>query len=636
LAITHPSTSSDDGPDTQVLTPPAETPTLVGIVPRLADGIELIGRFEDSGFKEAPYIARRSDGQVVQMKPMLFALAEEVDGNRAYDEIATSFSERIERGVTAEMVEMLIEEQLRPLGIVAPKDGHEQELGKVDPLLALKFRTKVVPQRFVSAVTRVFAPLFHAPVVGLVIAAFVALDVWLFGIHGLSQGLRHVIYQPALVLMLIGGVVVATAFHEIGHATACRFGGAKPGVMGVGVYIVWPAFYTDITDAYRLDKKGRLRTDLGGMYFNMIFALCVAAAYAVTGFEPLVLLIVLQTFVIFQQSMPFLRLDGYYVISDLTGVPDILLRMRSILTSVLPWRKPDARVRELKPWVRVVVTGYLLVLVPAIAFMFITMLMHAPRVFATGWDSFWVQWDRVGPAFDHGQTPRALLSVFQMIVLVLPAAGLVYTTARVVGQFGTTGWKWSSGSPLRRGLLVTGMAAALCATAFLWWPNGTYKPIQPGERGTVLSAVKSLRDLPSGRAALPPQRERQLGGAPTERRLYEQGRERSPAASKQPATGDANGAGQQAAEDSGAAPQPQQGEITTPDSQSPTTDTTAEAPTTTEPSDQGQTTTAPQPDPSAQGAPPATTTTQQAAPPPQDTQAQPGTTDTTTTTPTSP
>jgi putative peptide zinc metalloprotease protein len=73
-------------------------------------------------------------------------------------------------------------------------------------------------------------------------------------------------------------------------------------VVGVGVYIVWPAFYTDITDSYRLDKKGRLRTDLGGMYFNAIFALAVGGLYAVTRFEPL-LLIVIQTFAIIQNCL---------------------------------------------------------------------------------------------------------------------------------------------------------------------------------------------------------------------------------------------------------------------------------------------------------------------------------------------
>jgi putative peptide zinc metalloprotease protein len=494
----------------------------------LCEGIELIGKFEGSGFKEAPYIARRDDGQVVQMAPMLYALAEEVDGERRYDEIAETFSHRIERGVTAEMVEMLIDDQLRPLGVVAPTDGEPQDLKKVDPLLALKFRAKVVPQRVVSAITRVFNPLFHTPVVVVVVAAFAALLAWLFGFHGISQGLRHVIYQPSLLLMLLGGVVLATAFHEFGHATACRFGGAKPGVMGAGVYIVWPAFYTDITDAYRLDKKGRLRTDLGGMYFNMVFALAVGGLYAVTGFEPLVLLIVLQSFAIVQQSLPFLRLDGYYVISDLTGVPDILLRMRSILTSVLPWRKPDDKVTELRPWVRVVVTGYVLVLVPVVGLMFLVMLIHAPRVFATGWDSFWLHWDRIGPQFDHGQTSRAVISMFQMAMLALPLAGIVYTTARIASHFGSAGWGWSAGSALRRGALVGAGLAAVAAVAYLWWPNGTYKPIQPTERGTLLSAVKSIRDVPSGRPALTPVREQQLGGAPGERQLQRQGRTRQP------------------------------------------------------------------------------------------------------------
>ena len=42
--------------------------------------------------------------------------------------------------------------------------------------------------------------------------------------------------------------------------------------MGAGLYLVWPAFYTDVTDSYRLGRGGRLRTDLGGLYFNAIVA----------------------------------------------------------------------------------------------------------------------------------------------------------------------------------------------------------------------------------------------------------------------------------------------------------------------------------------------------------------------------
>jgi putative peptide zinc metalloprotease protein len=497
--------------------PPPTSQAPPSATPRLADGVELIGLFEDSGFKEPPYIARRADGQVVQMKPMLFALAEEVDGQRTYEEVGTALSHRIERGVTGEMAEMLIEEQLRPLGIVAPKEGEHQELRKVDPLLALKFRAAVLPDRLVHAITTVFRPLFLPPVMAIAIAAFVGLDVWLFFVHGISQSLRHTLYNPALMLALLGGVVLATAFHEIGHATGCRYGGAKPGVMGVGIYIVWPAFYTDITDAYRLGKWGRLRTDIGGMYFNAIFALAIGGAYALTGFEPLLLLVVLQTFAIVQQSLPFLRLDGYYIISDLTGVPDILMRIKPVLASLVPWRAADERVKELKPWVRVAVTSYIALLVPVLVLMFALMVINAPRLFATGWDSFWTHYDVVGPAFDKGQALRGIKAALQMIVLALPAIGFAYTAVRIAARGGAGAWQWSGGSAVRRAGVALAGAAVVGAIAFTWWPNGDYRPIQPGERGTLSGGFKQLGNVTSGRAALTPQRQLQLHGAPTQR-----------------------------------------------------------------------------------------------------------------------
>src|SRR4026208_1155417 len=112
-----------------------------------------------------------------------------------------------------------------------------------------------------------------------------------------------------------------------GRGPARRPGGPAPGDMGVRISIVWPAFYTDVTDAYRLGKGGRLRTDLGGVYFNVIFILATLGAYFLTGFEPLLLIIPLEHIEIIHQFLPFLRLDGYYIVSDLTGVPDMFARI---------------------------------------------------------------------------------------------------------------------------------------------------------------------------------------------------------------------------------------------------------------------------------------------------------------------
>jgi putative peptide zinc metalloprotease protein len=404
--------------------------------------------------------------------------------------------------------------------------------------------------------------------------------------------------------------------------------------MGVGIYIVWPAFYTDITDAYRLRKWGRLRTDIGGMYFNMIFALGMGAVYALTGFEAILLLIVVQTFAVIQQSLPFLRLDGYYIISDLTGVPDILMRIKPVLASLVPGRKADDRVTELKPWVRAVVTTYIALLVPLLALMFTLMVINAPRLFATGWDSFWTHYDKVGPAFDSGQALRGVQAGLQMVVLALPGIGFAYTAARIAARGGTGAWRWSAGSPVRRAGVTLAGAAVVGAIAFTWWPNGEYRPIQPGERGTITGGLMQLSRFSSGRASLTPERQRQLGGAPTQRQLSKPSGgakpQTTPGAKRKSATRGSIGAASQKPAPAGTAPAGGQAQ-TTPQASaqpaSPQPGTTTPAPA----QDQQQTPT----DPSATSAPPPDqSSTQPQQPPPAGTSS--GGTQMSPTTPTSP
>jgi putative peptide zinc metalloprotease protein len=488
-----------------------------GANPRRAEGIELIGLYEGSGFKDPPHIVRRADGQVVQLPRLLYVVAEQADGSHSYEEIASVVTAELKRDVSGDDIRFLAQEKLRPLGVLASEDGSSPELKKIDPLLALKFRAKVVPEGAVRAVTNVFYPLFFPPVIVAVVGGMLALDVWLFGYHGVAQSVRSALYDPAFILILLGLVILSAAFHECGHATACRYSGAKPGVMGAGIYIVWPAFYTDVTDAYRLGKVGRLRTDLGGIYFNAIFTLATAGVYFATGFEPLLLVMLVQQIEIVHQLLPFLRMDGYYILSDLTGVPDMFARIKPTLRSLIPGRETDGRVEELKPWVRVVVTIYIFTLVPTLLFLFGMMAFNAPRIFATAWDSMFLQWDKASAAFGGGDALSGVVDVLQMALLLLPAVGIAVSFLRAGGRLGKGGWTWTAGRPFLRSLLVVGASAAAALVAFVWWPNGDYKPIQPGEKGTIGGAVAEFTNVSSGRPALTPKREHELGGAPTKR-----------------------------------------------------------------------------------------------------------------------
>lgn len=76
---------------------------------------------------------------------------------------------------------------------------------------------------------------------------------------------------------------------------------------------------------------------------------------------------------------------------------------------------------------------------------------------------------------------------------------------------------WSEGDALRRGAIGVVLGAGLGLAAFTWWPNGEYRPLQPSEKVTVVSGVRAIGAIPTGRPALTRQRQEQLGGAPTVR-----------------------------------------------------------------------------------------------------------------------
>ena len=466
-------------------------------IPRKAAGIELLGRFQGSGFKQQPYLARRADGQVIRLSPLLYVVAHAADGRRDAETIAAAVSRLLGRRMSGGNVRFLIEQKLRPAGVLAAPDGSTPSLPKRAPLLALRHRRPLVPERVVGALGLAFAPCFLPPVIVAVLLVLAAFDAWLFGLHGIAGGLRSALYNPVLLLGLAASTIAATAFHEIGHAAACRYGGARPGVMGVGVYLVWPAFYCDVTDAYRLGRAGRLRVDLGGVYFNAIFALLAGGAYFATGQEGLLLIAVLQHLTIVQQLLPLLRFDGYYVLSDLTGVPDILSRIGPIFRSLVPFRSPEPEVRELKPWVRAVVTAYVALLVPVLLLLLAWVVVGAPRLLSTAADSVGLGLDRIDAAVGDRDWPLTTLGALHVAALLLPCAATALVVGRT-GRMATRGLRrWARGSLPRSAVALAAGTAVLGATAAVWWPHGEYEPIRPGERGTVPEAIAELRDVPS-------------------------------------------------------------------------------------------------------------------------------------------
>ncbi|MGH3344983.1 MAG: hypothetical protein ACRDPK_19370 [Carbonactinosporaceae bacterium] len=405
-------------------------------IPRLADGVQLLGEYEGSGFSDPRYLVERPDQQMILVSRLLYVVAGVLDGRRDLDEAAALASEHYGQRLSADGLRFLIEGKLGPLGI-ATFGGDLRKPPRADPLLSLSFRGVLAPARVTRVIGALFAPLFRPAVIVVTLVALVGLDTWLI-MHGdLTTSFRSVFRNPLYVLPALGLVLLSSLFHECGHAAGCHYGGAKPGAIGVGIYLIFPAFYTNVTDAYRLNRRGRLRTDLGGIYFNIIIIVLMEIAYLETGYAPLLAVIFLTHLEAVQQLLPIVRLDGYYILGDIVGVPNLFGQVRPILRSMLPGRKGRQQVAsDLRTRVRVVVTAWVLIIVPTLMFALVSLIWRLPQYASSAWASGHRYGRLTAEAISRGDIAMTVLLAFAILTLTLPWLGLTALTVRTLVKLG--------------------------------------------------------------------------------------------------------------------------------------------------------------------------------------------------------
>jgi len=416
-------------PETQRLIRRARRGPAAGAhVPQLAPGVEQFGEYQGSGLTNATYLVRNPGGKVVQVSWLLHLVLSGIDGCRTISEIAARVTADFGRTVSVGNVEYLLANKLAPLGLLAVGAGAHQgaAAGQDQALLALKLHRTLVPAARVQHIANLFRPLFNPVVVAAMLAGLIASDAWLIRGGRIESALLYMLLNPVLILLVLGLAVLSMLFHECGHAAACRYGGARPGIIGVGFFVIWPAFFTNVTDTYRLGRAGRIRTDLGGVYFNAVFALGLVGAYLATGYAPLVAALFLVHMEMIQQLMPSLRLDGYFILTDLIGVPDLFKRIVPILQSMIPGRPADPRVGGLKRRARVVLTAWVLLVIPMLGGQLALIILNGPSLLRTFVRSADAQAHDVAAAFGRIEIADGLVSAVSLVLLVLPMVGLGY------------------------------------------------------------------------------------------------------------------------------------------------------------------------------------------------------------------
>jgi putative peptide zinc metalloprotease protein len=225
---------------------------------------------------------------------------------------------------TRSRLEALVREELVPRGILIDEsEPRESREGRTEPARHshqqyLRLTLPLFSGRFVTRIVRPLVGAFDVRVAALMISA---------GLVVHADYYRAAAFRADQLLSLSGPDFIALAvltllsalWHECGHATALvKYGGRDPGI-GVGVYVVYPVFYTDVSDAWKLPRRQRACVDIGGIYFQSIFLIVLWATdvfRTIPGYRAAFLWIDL---LMLRSLNPLLRMDGFWMLTDLVG-----------------------------------------------------------------------------------------------------------------------------------------------------------------------------------------------------------------------------------------------------------------------------------------------------------------------------
>jgi len=164
----------------------------------------------------------------------------------------------------------------------------------------------------------------------LVLVVLLGLDLYLLSRewYSFTDALGSMLTPRAFVYYAVA-VTLAKVVHEFGHAYAARRYGVRVPTMGVAFLVLWPFLYTDTSETWKLsDHRKQLVIACAGMAAELMLAVFSTLLWALSpeGAAKNVFFVLASTTWIMTLAInasPFMRFDGYFVLSDLLDFPNL-------------------------------------------------------------------------------------------------------------------------------------------------------------------------------------------------------------------------------------------------------------------------------------------------------------------------
>src|SRR5262245_20782918 len=182
--------------------------------------------------------------------------------------------------------------------------------------------------RLLDKVAFCFTPAFVVFSAAVIVLGFgISVVEW----GSITRDLRH-LWRVEMVLVAWVIAFMVSAAHEFAHGFTCKRFGGHVHEMGFMLIYFQPAFYCNVSDASLFPEKSkRLWVTIAGPYVQIFLWTLAVVIWRVTepGTWPsAVALMVVATSGIrlFINLNPLIKLDGYYLLSDALGIPNLRAR----------------------------------------------------------------------------------------------------------------------------------------------------------------------------------------------------------------------------------------------------------------------------------------------------------------------
>jgi putative peptide zinc metalloprotease protein len=170
-----------------------------------------------------------------------------------------------------------------------------------------------------------FHPRFWWGMAGVaLVGLYLAAQQWDSFVHTFSA------YSGLSGLLGVGiALSLAKILHEFGHALTAYRHGCRVPAMGIAFLVLWPVLYTDTNEAWKLtSRRQRLQIGAAGMAAELALAACATLLWNFLPDGPLragVFLLATSTWLLTLaiNVSPFMRFDGYFLLSDWLNLPNL-------------------------------------------------------------------------------------------------------------------------------------------------------------------------------------------------------------------------------------------------------------------------------------------------------------------------